>query len=789
MQLSERWLREWVEIDWDGERLCHELTMAGLEVDAYRSLAGGFAGVVIAQVTAVQAHPQADRLRVTEVDIGDGQSRQVVCGASNVRVGLRCPLALPGARVGDRLIQESRLRGVLSQGMLCGEDELGLEVSCDGLMELPPTAPLGGDLQDYLQLDDAILELGITPNRGDCLSVAGLARELAAIAQRPWQAAAIASPAVTSDDQVAVSIQHPACQRYVAQVVRDVDASVATPDWLRRRLERSGVRSVHAVVDITNYVLLELGQPMHAFDRDALHGGITVRAAHPQESLTLLDASTVTLYPDDLVIADAKQAQALAGIMGGQATAVTRQSRHILLEAASFDAVALAGKARRHGLHTDASHRFERGVDPELPVRAMQRAVGLIQAICGGHAGPCQEVSAAEQAARPAIRLRAAQLQRYLGFMPAADTVVASLQSLGMQVDAVAEGWQVQAPSWRFDVHEEVDLIEEVARLYGYDHLPVETPQAALHLGRAPEQELPRERLHAALFDLGYQEAITYSFIAPELQQSFDPQLQPLRLRNPISSELSVMRTRLLPGLVQALQFNQHRQQTQIRLFETGLCFRPTATGLSQELRLAGVLAGTRHAPGWCQSRDALDFYDVKAHVEHLLALAGDFDTVEHEVHADAALHPGQSATVRRAGVDLGVYGRLHPDIEQAMGLNGPVLVFELSLPAILQARKPAARPLSRFPEVRRDIALLIAADIAAARVLETAKKAAGPWLRDLQWFDVYQGQGVPTGQRSLGLSLLWQHDERTLQDDEVQKDVEAVVTALKEAYAAVLRE
>ncbi len=789
MQLSERWLREWVEIDWDGARLCHELTMAGLEVDAYRSLAGGFSGVVVAQVTAVQAHPKADRLRITEVDIGDGRSRQVVCGASNVRVGLRCPLALPGARVGDREIQESQLRGVLSQGMLCGAAELGLEESVDGLMELPSTAPLGVDLQDYLQLDDAILELGITPNRGDCLSIAGLARELAAIARSTYRAVAIPASAVTCDDRVPLSIQHPACQRYVSQVVRAIDPDAVTPDWMRQRLERCGVRSIHAVVDITNYVLLELGQPMHAFDRECLQGGIEVRGAQPDETLTLLDASTLHLYADDIVIADARQAQALAGIMGGQAAAVTRQSRHILLEAASFDPVALAGKARRHGLHTDSSHRFERGVDRELPVRAMQRAVELILAICGGQAGPCQDVGVAAVVADAPIRLRAHQLQRYLGFMPSADAVVASLQRLGMQVDDAADGWQVRAPSWRFDVHEEVDLIEEVARLYGYDRLPVSTPQAALHLGRAPEQELPGERLHAALFDLGYQEAITYSFIAPELQQSFDPQVQALRLRNPISSELAVMRTRLLPGLVQALQFNQHRQQTQIRLFETGLCFRPTATGLSQEQWLAGVLAGARHAPGWCQSRAPLDFYDVKAHVEHLLALAGDFDTVQHEVHVDAALHPGQSAKVLRAGQLIGVYGRLHPDIEQAMGLNGPVLAFELSWPAILQAKMPAARPLSRFPEVRRDIALLIAADVAAARVLETAKKAAGPCLRDLQWFDVYQGQGVPTGQRSLGLSLLWQHEERTLQDDEVQKDVEAVVSALKESYAAVLRE
>lgn len=790
MQLSERWLREWVALDWDGARLCHELTMAGLEVDAYRPLAGGFSGVVVARVLAVEKHPDADRLRVTQVDIGDGVMRQVVCGASNVRVGLHCPLALPGARVGELRIKESRLRGVLSQGMLCGADELGLESVLDGLMELPEQAPLGMPLEDYLQLDDAILELGITPNRGDCLSVSGLARELAAIARCPLSAPRIQPVPVLLDEQVAVRIDSPACARYVSQLVRNVDAGAPTPDWMRRKLERSGLRCIHALVDITNYVMLELGQPMHAFDLDRLHGGIEVRVAHPGESLTLLNEQTIQLQADDLVIADQQQAQALAGIMGGAHAAVALSSRHILLEAASFDPVALAGKARRHGLHTDSSHRFERGVDPELPQRAMQRAVELVLSICGGQAGPCQELAGPQ--ALPVgqvVSLRASQLERCLGFTLPAAEVLDMLQRLGLQPKVETYGWRVQVPSWRFDVREEVDLIEELARLYGYDRLPLSLPQGALGLGRAPEGLLPEQRLRAALFDMAYQEAITYSFISPQLQERFDPQASPMRLSNPISSDLSVMRTRLLPGLVQALQFNQHRQQVQVRLFEIGQRFLPVSGELRQETLLAGVLAGGRAQPGWSQDRAALDFYDVKAHVEQLLALAGNFATVSHEICEDVVLHPGQAARVSRQGQELGVYGRLHPEIEAEMDLQGPVFVFELALTPLLHGAVPVVRALSRYPEVRRDLAFIIDKGYRAAEVLETAKRSAGPCLRDLQWFDVYEGQGVAVGKRSLGMSLLWQHDERTLQDDEVQKDVEAVVAALKEAYAAVLRE
>ncbi len=791
MQVSEQWLRSWLELDWDAQRLSHALTMAGLEVDAWTPLAGGFEGVVVARVLDVQPHPNADRLRVVQVDVGDGQTRQIVCGAANVREGLLVPLALPGGRVGEMVLRESKLRGVLSQGMLCGADELGLAEQREGLMELPASAEPGVSLTTWLRLDDAILELGITPNRGDCLSVRGLAREVSVLAQCPLREPVIPRNSFNQDlPALVVDVQTPACGRYLARRMTGLRADAVTPDWMRRCLERSGLRCVHPVVDITNYVMLELGQPMHAFDAATLQGGIVVRQARAGEVLKALGGQSLFLKADHTVVADQRSVLALAGIVGGADSAVSATSTEIVLEAAYFDAVALAGKARELGLHTDSSHRFERGVDPELPALAIERATQWVLEICGGEAGPVMQAEYKEGLpVYPRIFLRAQRLQQVLGVNVEAASIVGILTALGMKVDPQSDGCWVQVPSWRFDVREEIDLIEEVGRIYGYDRLPTRLPTAHLGLGRQSESRVRADRLLQCLMDAGYQEAITYSFIDRTLQHMLDPECEPLALANPMTADMAVMRTSLWPGLVKAVQFNQHRQQLRVRLFEQGLRFVPGEGGLQQQRMLAGVIAGSRDAEAWNRSETPVDFYDIKGNVEQLLALGSGFDTVRFEAVRHPALHPGQSAAVYRQGVCLGQVGRLHPDIELALQLQGPVFVFELDWEALSQAVMPVTRMLSRFPEVRRDLAVVVADQVPAAELLSVVRAAAGPALSTLGIFDVYAGTGVAPGFKSLALSLVWQAGDRTLQDEEVQGYVDIVLEQMKTEFAAVLRD
>jgi len=786
MKFSEQWLREWVNPAVDTEQLAARLTMAGLEVDAIDPVAGNFSGVVVAEIVAAEPHPDAEKLQVCRVNNGVDEV-QIVCGAANARPGIKIPLATLGAVLpGDFKIKKAKLRGVDSFGMLCAEQELGLAEKSDGLMELPADAPLGEDIRKYLKLDDAIIELGLTPNRADCLSVRGIAREAAVLSELPFVETAVSEVAATIDDVLPVTVSAAVdCPRYVGRIIRNVDVSQPSPLWLQEKLRRCGLRSIDAVVDVTNFILLELGQPMHAFDLDKIQGGIVVRHALAGESLTLLDGQAIDVREGSLLIADEKQPLALAGIMGGEPSSVSDTSQHLFLEAAFFAPDKLAGRARSYGLHTDSSHRFERGVDFELPVRAIERASALIIEICGGQAGPLSRVDG-ELPAREPILLREKRIEKLLGMALTADEVESILRGLGMTVSAVENGWTVLAPSWRFDISIEVDLLEELARIYGYNRLPVTPMRDILTIRPAPESLRGMPQVRQQLVARGYQEAITYSFIDPVMHQAMSEGESAVELLNPISADMSVMRTSLLPGLIKTAMHNAKRQQPRIRLFESGQRFVKTADGLKQIPTLAALIMGRREPESWSATAELVDFYDLKADLESLLSVsAGEisFTTAKY-----TALHPGQTADVYCDDQRIGRIGALHPGLQAQWDFVNPVYLFEIDQQPLLARGVPVFSELSRFPEVRRDLALVVDRQLAAADVLNVVRESAGEYLSDLKLFDIYQGKGIDPERKSLALGLTFRHSSRTLNEEEVGQSVDAVVQTLKEAFGASLR-
>ncbi|BAP79192.1 phenylalanyl-tRNA synthetase subunit beta [Pseudomonas sp. MT-1] len=791
MKFSEQWLRTWVNPQVSREELVARLSMVGLEVDAVTPVAGEFSGVIVGEVQSTEQHPDADKLRVCQVSNGS-ETFQVVCGAPNVRPGLKIPFAQIGAQLpGDFKIKKAKLRGVESNGMLCSETELQVGTDDSGLMELAGDAPVGSDLRVYLGLDDASIEIGLTPNRGDCLSVAGLAREVGAIYGATVAPVDIAPVAASHDEVRPVEVLAPAaCPRYLGRVIRNVDLSRPTPLWMVERLRRSDIRSIDAVVDVTNYVMLELGQPLHAFDLAEIHGGIRVRMAEDQERLVLLDGQEVTLRRDTLVIADHQRALAIAGVMGGEHSGVSAATQDLFLESAFFDTIALAGKARSYGLHTDASHRYERGVDSQLARRAMERATALLLDIVGGSAGPVIEAASDADLPRVApILLRKDRIEQMLGLSMAGDQIVSLLSALGLGVaEQGEESWEVSVPSHRFDISLEVDLIEELGRLYGYDRLPVRYPQARLAPEANPESRAELPALRRLLVARGYQEAITYSFIDPKMFELFSPGVEPLQLTNPISSDMAAMRATLWPGLIKALQYNLNRQQTRVRLFESGLRFAGQLGELKQEPMLAGVITGSRLPEGWGNDRAAADFYDMKADVEALLGYAGDSTAYGFAATEHPALHPGQTARIEREGRLVGYIGSLHPELAATLGIDQPVYLFELLVAEISDGRLPRFSELSRFPEVRRDLAIMVTREIPAADVLLCIRKAAGENLTDLKLFDVYQGKGIDPLSKSVAVGLTWQHPSRTLNDDEVSGAMQQILSSLEERFNATLR-
>ncbi|WP_420233224.1 phenylalanine--tRNA ligase subunit beta [Pseudomonas sp. ABY48] len=791
MKFSEQWLRGWVSPQVSRDELVARLSMAGLEVDSVTPAAGEFSGVVVGEVLSTEQHPDADKLRVCQVSNGT-ETFQVVCGAPNVRPGLKIPFAMIGAELpGDFKIKKAKLRGVESNGMLCSQAELQVGEGNDGLMELPADAPVGQDIREYLGLDDASIEVDLTPNRGDCLSLAGLAREVGALYAAPVVRPAVASVAAVHDEVRSIEVLAPAaCPRYLGRVIRNVDLSKPTPLWMVERLRRADVRSIDAAVDITNYVMLELGQPLHAFDLAEINGGIRVRMAEEGEKLVLLDGQEVTLRSDTLVIADHARALAIAGVMGGEHSGVSTTTRDVFLESAFFDQIAVAGKARSYGLHTDASHRYERGVDWQLAREAMERATGLLLEITGGEAGPIIETVSDQHLPKIApVTLRAQRITQMLGMEMDPAEVERLLSALGLNISADGAGqWRVDVPSHRFDISLEVDLIEELARLYGYNRLPVRYPQARLAPQAKAEARSDLPELRRLLVARGYQEAITYSFIDPRQFELFNPGVEPLLLANPISNDMAAMRSSLWPGLVKSLQHNLNRQQDRVRLFESGLRFVGQLDGLKQEPMLAGVVCGSRLPEGWAQGRDVVDFFDVKADVEAVLGFAGALDAFTFVPGKHPALHPGQTARIERDGREVGYIGAIHPELSKTLGLDRPVFVFELVLAEVALGKMPKFQELSRFPEVRRDLALLADLDVASSAVLDVIRENAGEWLTDLRLFDVYQGKGIDPHRKSLAVGLTWQHPSRTLNDDEVNTATQNILTSLETRLNATLR-
>ncbi|OCG08697.1 phenylalanine--tRNA ligase subunit beta [Gilliamella sp. wkB178] len=795
MKFSESWLREWINPEISSETLTDQLTMAGLEVDGVEKVAGDFTGVVVGKVVECMQHPNADKLRVTKVDIGKSELLNIVCGAPNCRQGLMVACATIGAVLpGDFKIKAAKLRGEPSEGMLCSYSELGISDDHNGIIELPNDAPLGQDIREYLKLDDVMIDISVTPNRADCFGIIGVARDISAVNNIPMRELHVDEVTATITDTISIQVDEPtAAPRYLGRIIKNINVNATTPLWMKEKLRRGGIRSIDAVVDVTNYVLLELGHPMHAFDLAQIEKGIVVRYANANEKLVLLNGNEVTVNDKTLVIADQQKILALAGIMGGEQSSVTSTTKDVLLEAAFFAPIAITGKAREYGLHTEASHRYERGVDPALQMVAMQRATKLLVDICGGEVGPIIDVTHAnELPIQATIVLRREKIDRIIGLSVATQKITDILERLGCNVEYKDNIWLVKAPSWRFDLQIEEDLVEEVARIYGYNNIPNANLKIESIMKPIPEGNIPLSRIKDLLVDRGYQEAVTYSFVDPKIQQMLHPELKEIKLPNPISSEMSVMRLSLWSGLLDAVLYNQNRQQSRIRLFETGLRFIPdekSEFGVRQELMLAGVVTGRLYEDHWNLPKQHIDFYDLKGDVESIFTLLGYTDNLQFKKADLSALHPGQSAAIYTNNDLIGYIGVLHPEIEKKLSLNSKTLVFEINLAKINSKKVPVAQDLSKYPSNKRDIAIVISNTIPAADIISVCKNSGGEQLVKVSLFDVYQGENIGADQKSLAISLILQDKSRTLEEEDITNIVNKCIVALQNRFKALLRE
>ena len=795
MKFSETWLREWVNPSVSTDELTHQITMAGLEVDDVLPVAGAFSGVKVGHVVECGQHPDADKLRVTKIDIGGDELLDIVCGAPNCRQGIKVAVATVGAVLpGDFKIKKAKLRGQPSHGMLCSFTELGIDVESDGIMELSQDAAIGTDFREFLGLDDVTIDVDLTANRADCFSIRGMAREVGVLNRADVAEPTVSPVAPAIDDQVSIQVQAPAaCPRYLGRVIKNVDVKANTPLWMQEKLRRCGLRSIDPVVDITNYVLLEQGQPMHAFDLNKIDGGILVRMAEQGEKLTLLDGTEAELNADTLVVADHNKALAIAGIFGGEESGVTSETKDVLLECAFFSPDHIRGRARSYGLHTDSSMRFERGVDYALQMSAMERATELLVSICGGEVAPVVAVeSESDLPSQNQVSLRRTKLDSLLGHSIADTDVVEILERLGLTVETTQEGWKAVSPTWRFDIAIEQDLIEEVGRIYGYDNIPNQNPAAALKMHDHKEANIPLKRVRDLLVDRGYHEAITYSFVEPEQQKLIVPDVEPLVLPFPISVEMSAMRLVLIQGLLNTVVHNQKRQQPRVRLFEHGLRFIPCESaenGMRQEAMLAGVISGSRNEEHWDMETNTVDFYDLKGDLEAILELSANDKAYSFTPAKHPALHPGQSAAILLDGKEVGVIGTVHPELERKFGLNGRTIVFEIEWAAIATKVIPEAVQLSKFPSNRRDIALVVDASIASGDIVTSCLEQGGEFLKDARLFDVYVGKGVEEGKKSLAIALTLQSVERTLEDADISGAVDAIVSHVSEKFGASLRD
>jgi phenylalanyl-tRNA synthetase beta chain len=792
MKLPLSWLREWVDIPWSASELASRLTLAGFEVEGIEPAAPGFSDVVVGEILGIAPHPEADKLRICQVSTGTGTASQIVCGAANARIGLKAPLAMAGARLpGDVLIKAAKLRGIESGGMLCSARELGLSQASTGLLELPVDAPTGASLRDYLQLDDQILELKVYANRGDAMSVQGVAREIAALTGASLKTQQTLRVTAATQPTAAAVVHAPeAAPRLLLRRIAGLDNTAASPVWLQERLRRAGLRSINPVVDVTNYLMLETGQPMHAYDVQHVHGALQVRMARSSERLQLLDDRIVDLTPDVLLIADDSGPIGMAGVMGGKGSSITADVTDVLLEVAFFAPQSIIGRARRHGLQTDASQRFERGVDPQGQGAAMDRATALLLQLCGGAAGPVREiVDGKSLPVRAPVLLRRARLALLTGAdIPDAD-VELSLHALGMNVRPHAQGWQVSPPSWRFDIAIEADLIEEVLRIVGFDAVQEKPRALPQRFARRSESQIDERAVLDALTSRGYQEVISYAFVDPQLQGRMFPQQQAIALANPIASDLAHMRVSLWPGLLKAALDNLRRQQPRVRLFERGAVFLRSADAILEAPRVAGVVIGARAPEQWNIPRSPADFFDIKSDVCAVLELAGAAVDFTFEPSSLACLHPGRSAAVRREGAVVGWLGELHPSLAVDMGFSGTCLLFELDITPAITAPLPVPGSISRFPQVRRDLAVTVPLATPLSAIRSRVSVAAGNLLRELVVFDVYQGPGIESTRKSIALGLIFQDNNKTLKDEEADALMTIVASDLGASLDAKVRD
>jgi phenylalanyl-tRNA synthetase beta chain len=791
VKITYSWMNEFTPLSVPPAELAQQLTLAGLEVESVAPVAEPFSGVLVGEVLASGRHPDADKLSLCEVTTDGSNRLQIVCGAANVRAGLKVAVAMVGAKLpGGLHIRRSKIRGVESNGMLCSARELGLGEEHDGILELPESLALNVDLREALDLDDSVLEVNATPNRGDCMSVFGIARDYAAARDRRYLEPRVKSVPPAHADTFPVRIEHEGCPVFAARIIRGVKANAKSPAWLRERLRRVGLHSISAVVDVTNYVMTELGQPMHAYDLKRLAAGIIVRRARPEERIVLLDDSEQALGPQFMVIADEAGPVGLAGIMGGKATAIGDDTTDVLLEAAHFTPDAVAGRARRLGLLTDAAQRFERGVDPTLPALAMERATALLLEIAGGQAGPVQIAHAAGGDAREEwVSLRRERLSRILGASIPDGEVAGILGGITSRVEAQSDGWRVLRPAHRFDVRVEEDLIEEVARLRGFDTIAERHAIAPQIDGHATETRVLNDRLLTAMADRGYREAITYTFVDPAVQQLLFPGAQKLALANPISADLGEMRVSLWSSLIPACRENMRRQQSRVRLFEIGNKFDVAGEALREIETLAGVATGARWPEQWGLGHEPLDFYDVKGDIESVLALTGDASSVRFEAQSLDCLRPGRSARILRGDVPVGWIGELHPSLVKALDLSNALFVFELEIASAFKGKQLQFNKISKFPSVRRDLAVVVDENLPLAVLRENVTVSASGLLSDVKVFDVYRGPKIDSGRKSVALGLILQDSSRTLTDDDADAVVAAVVTRLRDVLSATIRD
>jgi len=790
MKFSEKWVREWVDPAISSEELTEQLSLLGLEVDDYASAGGDFDGVVVGRIAECEQHPDADRLRVCKVDDGSGELHNVVCGAPNARVGINVPFARVGARLpGDFKIKKAKLRGVESFGMLCSASELQLSEESDGLHELPEDAPAGTALQEYLGLDDHIIEIDITPNRGDCLSIRGVAREIGARNNLAATAPDFTPVKVAHDETFPLEIASDSCcANYAGRVIKGVNAGQSSPLWMVEKLRRCGLRSISPAVDVTNYVMMELGQPMHAFDLAKLNGGIRVRQAEQGEKVVLLDGRELEMDSDTTMITDHKGAVAIAGIMGGDATGVTDGTTDVLLEAALFTPLGIAGKPRRYNAYTDSAQRFERGVDSGLQHLAIERATQLLTDIVGGDAGPIFETrnDRLDREFAP-VSLRRERLDKFLGTVVSDEVVESVLTRLGIEITRTDDGWTADSPTYRYDIAIEEDLIEEIARVHGYENIPRTNPAHAPMITDLRETDVPRRRIQHMLVDRGYQEAVCYSFVDEKKLSLFEPDIESLPLANPISADMGVMRTTLWCGLVDVLASNLNRQQSDIRLFELGLKFVVQGAELEQKNVIAGVVAADRAPPHWSGAVAEADFFDVKADVESLLEIANDasfsFEKAQHP-----ALHPGITARILKGGEPVGWLGAMHPKLQKMLGLSQSSVLFEIDLSALQQAQVPAFEAFSKFPAVRRDLAFTVDESVTAAAIEQCVRQNAPASLNEVKIIDVYTGKGITKGLKSIALGLILQDFSSTLGDEEIDSAMSQILNGLTGELGAELR-